>query len=441
MRYAFNVILAAAVLGGCGAYSMVEQGELRGREVRRMLARTAATRGLPLPERLDTRVIQRDELPQLLTRMFHDEWTEEELRAAQTTLAALGLWPGGLDLLAESIRLQGGEIAGLYSPQRRTLYVVEGAEAPQAVKTASAMSGRDLFVEFVLAHEIIHALQHQAFPRLFEITAEWKDQDDAVLALHAAIEGDALRYGFEVVSPDAPLPPVEQFVETQELDPQDARRIPALLRETLIFPYGAGYPLSLAEGKHLLARPPVSTEQVLHPAKRREAFASFDLSALQDVLPRGCRPVSENTAGELLISILLRDLDGSIDAGAWEGWDGDRYLVADCEGRPEFVWATAWDSEADAAEFAAAYAAIAAAVQSRAGLAAAPRVAVAAAEARVFTGGFATLAESIDAHARRTRVANLADLIANKALIGRAAVHPPRATSHRCFQLDIPAIP
>ena len=66
--------------------------------------------------------------------MFHDEWTDQEARDAQETLSTLGLWPDGLDLLAESINLQGDEVAGLYSPQRRTLYVVEGVEAPAAIK-------------------------------------------------------------------------------------------------------------------------------------------------------------------------------------------------------------------------------------------------------------------------------------------------------------------
>src|SRR6185503_6388390 len=197
------VLILVLILGGC-AYSIVEKGQVHSRDLRRMLARTAATRGLPLPDHLDTRVVQRTELPQLLTQMFHDEWTDQEARDAQETLSTLGLWPDRLDLLAESITLQGDEVAGLYSPQRRTLYVVEGVEAPAAIKAASAATGRDLFVEFVLSHEIVHALQHQAFPRLFETTSDWKDQDDVVFALHAAIEGDALRYGFEVIAPDRP---------------------------------------------------------------------------------------------------------------------------------------------------------------------------------------------------------------------------------------------
>jgi len=406
------VLILVLILGGC-AYSIVEKGQVHSRDLRRMLARTAATRGLPLPDHLDTRVVQRTELPQLLTQMFHDEWTDQEARDAQETLSTLGLWPDGLDLLAESINLQGDEVAGLYSPQRRTLYIVEGVEAPAAIKAASAATGRDLFVEFVLSHEIVHALQHQAFPRLFEATSDWKDQDDVVFALHAAIEGDALRYGFEVIAPDRPPPPVEEFVELHDrYQSETTDRAPAVLRTTLMFPYSAGYPLSIAEGKQLLARPPVSTEQALHPHKRREAFASLNLSAAHGSLPSGCKLVSENTMGELLISVLLRDLGPSIEASAWEGWDGDRYLVARCDDRRQFVWLTTWDTEADAREFAAAYRSIAAEVQSRAGLEAAPRIVVRGQEVRVFTAGLASLTDSIDPRTKRVRVANMADLLA-----------------------------
>src|SRR5262245_44735884 len=117
MRRVAAVILLVA-LAGC-SHSIVEKGQVHTGDLRRMLARTAATRGLPLPDHLDTRIVQRSALPELLTQMFYDEWTDQEVSDAQETLSTLGLWPDGLDLLAESVRLQGDEVAGLYSPPRR----------------------------------------------------------------------------------------------------------------------------------------------------------------------------------------------------------------------------------------------------------------------------------------------------------------------------------
>lgn len=417
MRRFVLAALAISLVGGC-AYSMIEKGQFRVADLRRMLARTAATRGLPLPGKLDTRVMPRADLPQLLRQMLRDDWTDAELRDAQEVMTAIGLWPDGVDLLEETVTVQGDEIAGLYSPERRTLYIVEGVEVPAIVDTTSALTGRDLYAEFVLSHEIVHALQHNAFADLFDATAHWKEHDDVVLALHAALEGDAIRYGLETVSPDGPLPEPRQFVEMQEQHVEEGAlaEAPALLRYALFFPYVYGYPLALSEGKRLLREPPVSTEQAMHDDKRREPFTFIDLSAA--ALPIGCRLVGTNTMGELLISILLRSHGEGIEAGVWEGWDGDRYLVAHCDGRRAFAWIVIWDSEADATEFEAAYGAVAGAVRDAAGLVAVPRIERNGAEVRVFTEELTTTARGFDLRSHHFRVATLADLQARVAKTG-----------------------
>jgi hypothetical protein len=116
----------------------------------------------------------------------------------------------------------------------------------------------------------------------------------------------------------------------------------------------------------LLESPPISTEQALHDDRRLEAFLQMDLRELEDRLPAGCQVLQRNNVGELQISVLFRDLSEDPDPTIWEGWNGDRYLVADCAGRTEWVWWTAWDSATDAAEFADAYLELAPAVAARA---------------------------------------------------------------------------
>ena len=54
---------------------------------------------------------------------------------------------------------------------------------------------------------------------------------------------------------------------------------------------------------------------------------------------------------------------------AWQGWDGDRYLVASCSDATELAWLTAWDSPRDASEFVAAYSSILDRMASGTGLA------------------------------------------------------------------------
>ena len=108
--------------------------------------------------------------------------------------------------------------------------------------------------------------------------------------------------------------------------------------------------------------------------------------------------------------MLLRDLGAPIKATAWEGWDGDRWVAADCDGRREFVWLTAWDSETDAAEFAASYDRIAPAVAERAAMVAPPVARVSEREVWIATPGLAALAAQLDRFTRRARVANLAEV-------------------------------
>jgi hypothetical protein len=185
---------------------------------------------------------------------------------------------------------------------------------------------------------------------------------------------------------------------------------PALVRLTVAFPYEYGSGLSLAEGPALLDAPPASTEQVLHPEHRRAPFLAIDLKALRPVLPSGCRFVAENTVGELGLSVLFRDLSPAPDPSAWQGWDGDRYLVARCGERLELLWLTVWDGPVDAGEFEAGYRGIGAAVAARAGLDDPPRMRRAGKEVLVFTSGLAPLAERIPSLARRKLVATLDQL-------------------------------
>jgi hypothetical protein len=361
---------------GC-AYSLVTAEGVREPQFGSVVDRTAQVRGIERPAKVAIRTLTQDELPALLLRIAAEDWTRAEIADYQDALTAIGLWPGDRDLIEESLAVSRDEVAGVYVPSDRALYVVRDARVPFSLRLLSALLRRDLMREAVVAHEIVHLLQHQVHPELLEHDPLWKTQDDATSALQTAVEGDATRYGLAAVLPDgASLPDARSFREGVEAEPGgDAlARAPALLRFTLVFPYVHGYGLSLREGPDLLRDPPVSTEQVLHPEQRRADFAVLDLAPLREPLPETCRLLGENTMGELGMSVLLRDLGQAPEPAAWEGWDGDRYLAVRCGDRREFLWWTHWDDERDAAKFEAAYAAVALAVAERAGLSAPPRV-------------------------------------------------------------------
>jgi hypothetical protein len=407
------VALAALALLGC-AHSMISKGEIRSEPLRALSLRTAAAAGSEVPGDLAAEPIRREDMGALLREIALEEWSPEGLEAYRDGLVGVGLWPEDRDLLDEFTAVGGEEVAGLYAPARRTLYVVENPEIPWSLSLVSALARRDLFREIVLAHELVHAIQHDTHPRLLEEGIAWREQDDAAAAASAAVEGDATRIGFEVVL-QGRLPSAQSVREELASDVASRSKgpladAPALVRLTVAFPYEYGYGLSLAEGRSLLDAPPASTEQVLHPERRLAPFLAIDLSALRAAPPSGCRFVAENTVGELGLSVLFRDLSEAPDPSAWQGWDGDRYLVARCGDRRELLWLTAWDEPVDAGEFEAAYREIAAAVAARAGMVAPPRVRRVGDEVHVVSAGLAPLAERVPSLARRHRVATLEEL-------------------------------
>lgn len=361
-------LLGALAAAGC-AYSMVAGGALRPQALADLSARTAAARGIAAPGPVPARVIERDDLPGILRDMLAPQWTSAEIADYEAGLVTVGVWPAARDLLEEFVRLSRDQLAGLYVPPEGVLYVVADAERPLSFRMLSSLARRDLYLELVLSHEIVHWLQDRAYPWLLEEDFTWKHQDDYARAVQTAVEGDAMHYGLVAwLGGSERLPSPDDFAErAAEEPPVDA---PALLRLTLLLPYVSGYRLSVAEGRHLLDAPPASTEQAIHPERRREPFTVSDLDAARRALPGGCRVFAANTLGEVGISVLFRDLAADPEPAAWEGWDGDRYLAARCGDRRELVWWTSWDDAAEAREFADAYRQIAEAARARAGLAA-----------------------------------------------------------------------
>ena len=413
---ALGLLLAALLgTGGC-AVSLVSGGQLRPEPFHQIVDRTVRARGIAPEGEIRTRVISSAELPGLLRRALAAEWTGSEILDYQEGLVTLGLWPAGRDLEGEFVAVYAEEVIGFYLPTERTLYLVDDTRSPWSLRVLSTLVRRDLERELIVAHELVHFLQHQAFPDLMEANPFWKSQDDVAAALQAALEGDALHYGFASLEIDPPAADelrVALEAEDQQRTHGALAEAPALLRLTLSFPYAHGYGLSLREGRALLTAPPASTEQVLHPDKRLEPFQAIDLAALRAVLPAGCRSYFEDTLGELGLSVLLRDLGAPVEAAAWEGWDGDRWVAADCDGRRELVWLTAWDSETDAEEFASSYQRIASAVAKRAGMASPPAARVVGSEVWIATPGLAALAANLDTFARRARVVDLAGVRAH----------------------------
>ena len=140
--------------------------------------------------------------------------------------------------------------------------------------------------------------------------------------------------------------------------------MPAILRETLLYPYTTG--LTFAQGQYisgggwagvdaLYADVPETTEQILHPEKYQAGEGPVVIDVPDDLAARigpDWNLALDDTFGEFQTGVWLRDADAANATEAAAGWGGDRVLVLDGPGDAwATVLATEWDTAADAAEF------------------------------------------------------------------------------------------
>ena len=246
--------------------------------------------------------------------------------------------------------------AAAYDSRTKRLYVV-----------SDAVAANKALVEFVLAHELDHALEDQNFG----IGGGGKLDDDAALAQQALVEGSATDVMIEFAARF--LNPLELLAAAETID-EGTGEVPKAFVDQLTWTYLGGRRFiqalrDYAGGWKLVnyaleSRPPATTEQVLHPRKyvldEHPEAVRIDGTGLRR---RGWRLAESNLFGELATDYLLRVGAEPGDArAAAAGWDGDRYELwrrdvppGDCEYpcRADLVLVAEWrfDRPHDPAEF------------------------------------------------------------------------------------------
>ena len=316
----------------------------------------AGLRELPVEERLEAVVLSQDEVRERIREQFEKENPADDIAVAEDTLKALNLLPADADLGELYVDLLGSQVAGFYDPETKEMVVV-------------SKSGRVGGTEKVtFAHEFTHALQDQAFG-LEGIDVDAVGQGDRSLGRLGLVEGDAslamTLWLSQNLGPD-------ELQELLQVDPEAQAQLeamPAILRETLLFPYQQG--LVFVNGMwarggweavdRAYGRLPDSTEQVLHPEKyetgEKPVDVALDAADLAAAMGEGWSGTPEDTLGEFQLSVWLRENGAkAIDASAAAaGWGGDRlaYLRGP-DGAYGLALATTWDTAAEADEFVAA---------------------------------------------------------------------------------------
>ena len=298
------------------------------------------------PPRFELRT--KAEAQQYLRAKLEQEFPDSKVKGVTAAYSLLELIPDTLDLKGLLLPLYAEQVVGYYDPDSTTLYAVEGAKDDQ--------------LRLVLAHELVHALQHERLP--LERLLKQMTNADRQAASQAVLEGHATVAMMRVVMPDKSVLADSSFwrlyrdqVKSSQTSMPVFSRAPLILQEGLIFPYLAGADFIRwwnQQGKGPLPTRetfPESTEQVLHPD--RYAFGDHPVPVAFAETREGV--IHEDTMGELELQIWSTQMrgGGEVLTDLPLGWGGDRFRVYQTEHGPALVLYTVWDDSSSARRFTA----------------------------------------------------------------------------------------
>jgi hypothetical protein len=332
--------------------------------VARIQAQTEALRGIRAPGPVKVNILTPDDVRALLERLLAAELDKPETRAQERVLKMLELIPADTPLQAIYQNLLEGQLGGLYNPEDKSLYVVDTFDT------------RGFIGGVILSHEICHALQDVAFD-LKTFLQEEKNLD-AQKAKQAVVEGDATVLMMEWAMQNATMTALLELTTMFSSQSASLGEVPPVLVQDMLFSYLAGMQFCQAiqqqrpqDWRTLIFKyPPLSTEQILHPAKYGGPTRDVPMDVPLGRLPADSawKEQWRSPMGEWAIRLFLTppDLFPAITAltidplvrepiateGA-AGWGGDTlaYLEGPRGEGQAIAWRTAWDTPVDAAEF------------------------------------------------------------------------------------------
>ncbi len=291
----------------------------------------------------------RDEVQQVsLHEKFEEDKSAQRLQREEIVLKKFGLLDHDFHLGPFLLSLLTEQVGGYYEPKTKTVYLLDWL-APEQQKP-------------VLAHELTHALQdqHVDLQKWSEMTHydvaknATEDNvhiqtDEADTAREAVLEGQAMvvfmDYGCGRCAQNAGGldPEMMDRMKDAMADTSDSpvmARAPLVLQQSLIFPYDEGLGFEDAvlvkQGKDaafggVLASPPSSTAEILHPATYM-THAPVPVLRLPDIHPligAEWAPYDVGVMGELDVEILAELFGGTqIATALTPEWNGGIYYAA-----------------------------------------------------------------------------------------------------------------
>ena len=307
--------------------------------------------GLPFKSPPNVASRSRDEVAAFVRKQLESERARTQLAGQESAYKLLGMVPDTMSLLTLLQKLLEEQIVGYYDPATKVLYVVEGAPSVLLRQTVS--------------HELVHAWQDQ-YVNIDSVQAQVQNADRQSAA-QAVLEGQAVLLQLRMdpsAGPMLKMPGGWDRIRDAMKDAQTGMPVfsaaPRAVREGLLFPYigGADFVRRFIEQrpeKELLADLPISTKQILNDAAYFTATKEARDLPVTLTLPtsRAGTELYRNSFGEFETRLLLLQhlKDETLARRGASGIDGDQFAVIRTPDGEALVWASAWDSAVDAADF------------------------------------------------------------------------------------------
>jgi hypothetical protein len=334
-----------------------EAGQLFG-NIEKIVAELGNISGLKPLRSIQYDLIDKEHIHQFLLDRIREEVKPEEVRAEELALKKFGFVPADFNLKNTIVELLTEQAAAFYDYRRKKLFVLESAPAEMQ--------------QLALVHELAHALADQHF-NLERFVEQGNKSDDGSTARLAVMEGQATWLMSEYMARRAGQSLEDSPALIQWLDQSMKMSMtgghfpvfdsaPLYIKDTLVFPYSQGMLFQNAVieklGKQgfseVFRRPPVSSQQILHPDKYfagvkpvRPPLPTFDTE-------RDYRELINGTVGELDHAILLRQYVGQQQANELSPlWRGGQYrLLTDKTGdHVVLLYAVQWENPAIARRY------------------------------------------------------------------------------------------
>lgn len=293
------------------------------------------------------RYLDRGQLQSYIERLFESDYPDELAGREEDFLYLMGFTEGRIALkpLRKKIILE--NVGGMYNEKTKELLAVEEFRKVDMINGPA------------LAHELRHAVQDQHF-HLAALLGDLSDYDDRKLAALAAVEGDATlvmvhQLGFDPELVGDAFSPENVLSFSALAGATTLASAPDIVKYQLLMPYLDGMRFSQAIVKRkkwkglnqVLARKPLSSEQILHPEKY------LDREAPQAVFtayrPARGERVHTGVVGEYYLNVLLKN--GPDIADFASGWGGDLFSIYRDGDARLLLWEAQWDTPQDCARF------------------------------------------------------------------------------------------